>query len=77
MVENVIGAGLIKYGGTGRNYFNLNGLLIGNGNDGLNVTSNLYWDNQNEKLIFSNNSSFAVGILLVTIISSVLRRFNL
>ncbi len=61
LVENVIGAGLIKYGGTGRSYFNSNGLLIGNGNDGLNVTSNLYWDNQNEKLIFSNNSSFIIN----------------
>jgi len=57
---NISGGGNVSTGGTGRTFLNSNGLLIGNGNNSIIITSNLLWDNETEELIFSNNAKIII-----------------
>ena len=59
--KNIIEGGFVKNGGTGLNYLNSNGILIGNGDNEIIITSNLYWDSIDNKLIFSNNTSLIIS----------------
>ncbi len=54
--SNIIDFGEVKYGGTGLKNLSSNGLLIGNGSNKIIVTSNLFWDNNKQLLIFNNAS---------------------
>ena len=54
--NNIIDFGEVKYGGTGLKNLTSNGLLIGNGSNKIIVTSNLYWDNNKQLLVFANSS---------------------
>jgi len=58
--NNIIGGGDVINGGTGHKFLNSNGLLIGNGDNSIIITSNLYWNNLTEELIFSNNARIII-----------------
>ncbi|NDE61840.1 MAG: hypothetical protein EB038_06510, partial [Cyclobacteriaceae bacterium] len=56
LMSNVIGYGLVQFGGTGRSNLNSKGVLIGNGTNSLIVTSNLLWEDSKQQLIFLNST---------------------
>lgn len=60
-IGNIIGSGEVINGGTGRSNLNINGLMIGNGENKIIVTSNIYWDDYNSKLVLSNTAGLIIS----------------